>query len=221
MKNLKGFTLAEILITLVIIGILASIMLPALKKASPNREQIMLKKAYYILGRNVNELINDEEFYPDRDTENLTGFSNVSIADQTADGREARYHGTEYSGNSKFCGLFAAKMNIRGNVNCDIEIGLDAGGNFQSADGIIWSMPVGDFNRGADNIPQTISVDVNGVGGQNCFEGGGCATPDRFRIFVDRFGRITTPPDGIEQIYLSRTNTNMSYSDLRKGYTHD
>ena len=215
----KGFTLAEVLITLAIIGIIASIMLPALRGASPNKEQIMLKKAYYLIGRNVNELINDEEFYPEREDENLTGFSNVNIADQTADGREATYHGQAYSGNSKFCGLFAARMNIRGNVNCNQAIDLNAGGNFQSADGIIWSMPIGNFNRGGVNAPQTISVDVTGQSGQNCFEGNGCATPDRFNIFVDRYGRITVPQaPHIEQEYLTRTTTNMSYSDIRKGY---
>lgn len=216
MKLNRGFTLAETLVTLAIIGFIASICLPGLLRSAPNKEQIMLKKAFFIAGRNINELINDEELYPERNNTNTTGFSNVSITDQTADGREATYHGQQYSGNSKFCSLFAAKMNVRGNINCNRARTLDQGGNFQSSDGIVWVLPINNFNSGNANSRQSIQVDVNGNSGRNCFEGNGCTIPDRFTIFVDRYGRLTVP-DGIEQEYLTRTTTNTSYQDIING----
>lgn len=219
MKIKNGFTLAEILITLAIIGVISALVLPSLINSTPNREQIMLKKAYYLASRNINELINDEELYPERESETISGFSNVNINDQTADGREAMFHGERYSGDSKFCNLFAARMNIRGNINCGETVSLDNGGNFQSADGIVWSMPIGNFNRGSEvnQSFQNIQIDVNGTAGRNCFEGAGCTIPDRFTIQVNRLGRITVPANGIEQEYLTRSATNMSYRDIVNG----
>ena len=216
MKLNKGFTLAEVLVTIAIIGVISAIVLPIMKDVTPNREQVMLKKAYYLVSRNVNEMINDEDLYPERDNENLSGFSNVDIHDQTADGRQARFHGQEYSGNSKFCNIMAARMNVKGNVVCNAARTLAQGGNFTTADGIIWSVPVNNFNRGGANVNQTIQVDVNGISGKNCFEGAAnCRIPDRFTIFVDRYGKLTVPANGIEQEYLTRTKTNKSYGRIR------
>ena len=219
MKLKRGFTLAEVLVTLAVIALIATITLPALWGSAPNKEQIMLKKAYYLLSRNVNEMINDEDLYPERDDERLSGFSNTDIHDQTADGRQAKFHGQEYPGDrTKFCHLMAARMNIRGQVTCNAARTLDQGGNFETADGIIWSIPITDFNRGGANVNAEVQVDVSGRSGRNCFEGGNCTIPDRFRILVDRYGRITVPQNGIEQEYLTRSTTNVSYSDIRKGY---
>ena len=217
MRFNRGFTLAEVLVTLAIIGAISAVVLPTLMGATPNKEQIMLKKAYYLLSRNVNEMINDEDLYPERDNTNLSGFSNVNISDQTADRREATYHGQTYSGNSKFCALMAARMNVRGNVFCDGDHrGLNIGGSFTTADGIVWSLPFTNFNRGGANQNVDIYIDVNGASGRNCFEGANCSIPDRFTIRVDRYGRITVPQDGIEQEYLTRSETNKSYYQLRR-----
>ena len=217
MKYNKGFTLAEVLVTIGIIGVLSAITLPTLINTAPNKEQIMLKKAYYLISRTANELINDEDLYPERNDARFSGFSNVDIHDQTADGSQARYHGQEFWGNNKFCNLMAARMNVKGNITCDRAISLNDGGNFTTADGIIWSLPINNFNQGNDNSTQNIQVDVNGIGGRNCFEGNGCAIPDRFTIMIDRFGRLTVPQNGIEQEYLTRSSTNVSYSNIKKG----
>ena len=111
-------------------------------------------------------------------------------------------------------------MNVKGAVNCSTEMTFENGGNFTTADGIVWRLPVGqngNFNRGGNNVNQIIQVDVNSRSGRNSFEGNGCTIPDRFNIFVDRYGRLTVPANGIEQEYLTRTNTNTSYADIRNG----
>jgi len=225
--NIKhGFTLPEILITLTIVGIVAAIAMPALKGAKPNQEMIMLKKAYYLVSRTVGELINDEELYPDNeDHPELDGFANVSIQEQT--GTEATYRNVSYGGNSplypsrlKFCGLFAARMNLVGSDRCSNittfvgQNGRSVTGHFTTVDGMEWVMPITIFDTGMG----IIQVDVNGNRkGFNCFEGNGCKEPDRFLIQVYKDGQIAVPPNGIERQYLSSQDNTRKYSEFING----
>ena len=56
--NLKGFTLAEVLITLVIIGVIAAMTIPTLINKTNNQEYVSrLKKAYSVLSAATNQLI--------------------------------------------------------------------------------------------------------------------------------------------------------------------
>lgn len=219
MKMKKGFTLAETLVTLSIVAVVAAIGIPAIHSLRPNQEMLMLKKVYYLTGRTVNELINDEDFYPDDETENKSGFSHVHTIP------EARYHGHEYSGDTKFCGLFAARMNLRGADHCEDGITLadtfPAGsapgtGHFTTADYVVWFLPINDFDRdGADDTRQSIYVDVNGDKPDNCFEtDSNCNKPDRFEIQLDRYGRLFVP-EGVGRRYLSDTNTTKTYDELK------
>ena len=66
----------------------------------------MFKKAYYIAERIVYELVNDDDLYPSK--EGLySGLDNTT---------EANYNGTTYSGNTKFCSLFAHKVNTTSDI---------------------------------------------------------------------------------------------------------
>ena len=220
MKKLRGFTLAETLVTLGIIGVVASVVLPMFVRVRPNEEMIMLRKAYYLASRTINELINDEDFYPDTEDENTSGFSN------TNPDPPARYHGVVYEGNEKFCGLFAARMNLRGQPDCNTTATFTNGaapvGNFTTTDGMVWGLPTGNagnFARGTapagdgTNIAQTITVDVNGDKRPNCFPGNGCRNPDRYRIRVDRWGKIFV--DEPTRRMLTATDMTRSYDELR------
>ena len=229
MKNKYGFTLAEMMVTIGIIGVLAMVMLPAIKNSQPNQEMVLLKKSYYNVSRIVSELINDEDFYPDAEDQDRAGFKNTSISDLTG-GIEATYHGLSFSGNSKFCGLFASKINTSQGGDprtlCDARVSLNNGGNFSTPDGIIWSMPVGNFAGGSEDI----YIDVNGTGkGSNCaprdlaINGNGmraCArgtAPDRFVIRIDRFGAISMP-SALERLYSTSTQINKTYNNfVREG----
>ena len=211
MKRKNGFTLAETLITMGIIAVIAAIMIPMLVKSRPNKEMIMLKKAYYLTARNVNELVNDDDFYPDTDDPDVVGFANTVT--------EATYHGETYTGDTKFCNLFASRMNITTDVNCDATLATTftsgskplTSGTFVTADGMVWVLPKSNFAT-----QQTIYIDVNGDKGDNCFPGA-CGTdeePDRFQINVDKYGKITVPA-GIQQKYLSTSSVSKSYSELK------
>jgi len=65
MKKLRGFTLTELMIALVVLGILVAVVAPAIMKTRPNKNKMMVKKAYYIAEGVVSDLINNPELYPD------------------------------------------------------------------------------------------------------------------------------------------------------------
>lgn len=217
MKFLKGFSLGELIVTLTIIAFIAIITLPQLTRLRPNEEVLMLKKTYYLTGRVINELINDDVLYPEGDGEdgNSGGFSNTVVG---------RYHGIEAEGDSKFCTLVASRMNVRGRVDCDRSYTFTAGqapeGNFTTTDGMVWALPIGNFAAGTEptgngsNIAQSIWIDVNGDKPGNCtYTDGNCSKPDRFEIKVDRWGKIYIT-DPLTRVYLQTTDNTKTHAEL-------
>ena len=196
MRNKQAFTLAEVMITMAILGVLASILLPAVSKVRPNENKAMFKKAYYVAERMVNELVNDDELYP-LGAGTIVGLNNVS---------EVTVNGTKYSGNDKFCKLFAAKVNtISNSVSCIATSAEPTDTNlpsFKTTDGIAWYMPITDF--AAD---KHITVDVNGDKQPNCKFSDACVKPDRFEIYIEPNGKMYVKGT-LEKEYL-RSNKSM------------
>ena len=60
----KGFTLAEMLIALAVIGVIAAITMPLLHKIIPTKEDTTKKKADYLVQQIVNQLYDDDIMYP-------------------------------------------------------------------------------------------------------------------------------------------------------------
>ena len=189
----KGFTIAEMLVCLVIIGVISVMMLVSIK-AKPNENMVMFRKAYNLTSNNVYEMINNEEYYS---AEN--GFKDVGEP-QVDIGGEPR---SNFKGLSKFCKIFSQYLNTQDIPDCSSTKTLDAGGNFTTLDGIVWSMPVSDFSS-----EQIINVDLNGSALPNCTEGANCTDPDRFSIGITSYGKIKVPSEK-GRSYL-RVNRNIT-----------
>lgn len=195
----KGFTLAEMIATLGIIGVLAVILMPMLSGVQPNEEMLKFKKAYYIAERVIAELVNDEDLYPDSDVAGAPQFFGNT--------EDIIYKGEHYAGNTKFCELFAAKINKSSEVDCTagkaFVNGQAPSGSVNTSDSMVWILPITNF---ADaNTAEEIQIDVNGNKAPNCFYNATtCARPDRFTIKVFQDGRVMV--DGQMEIeYLNRT----------------
>ena len=167
-----AYTLVEVIIALTISSVVLAITLPILKNSIPTSEESMHEKTTNIVDQVITRLIESEVLYPKTTNSSLIGFQNTALV--TIDG-------VDYSGNTKFCELFASQFASVANVNCKASEK-----SFSTSDGVDWYLPVTDFSDGY----ATIIVDVNGPDGQNCLEGI-CDNPDRFLYFVRANGTLT------------------------------
>ena len=148
MKKLKGFTLTELMIALAVLGILVAVVTPAIMKTRPDRNKMMVKKAYYVVENIVSNLINNPALYPDNTDNCFTG--SAPTADSPCywgfeDIRGVRYNGDthfrptptsgqiEISGDNKFPILFLEQLNRKAFTHDD---GLMA--SITTNDGITW-----------------------------------------------------------------------------------
>ena len=60
----KAFTLVETLIMVAVVGIIAVITVVSLKNMSPDKDAVLVRKAYTEMSKAVAALVNDEQLYP-------------------------------------------------------------------------------------------------------------------------------------------------------------
>lgn len=204
----KGYTLSEVMVTMAILGLMASILLPTISKFRPNRDKMLFKKAYYVAERVIYELVNDDTYYSVSDG-NYFGLDNV---EQEAHIGTASYGGkTEAKQKSKFCNLFSKKVNItKDEARCnsgfaeeDLGKGSFTTPSFYTSDGIAWYMPYTNFESDAP-----IFVDVSGSKTPNCKASDtDCIKPDIFKIIVHRDGKMHVEGDKEVEFLQSNTTT--------------
>jgi prepilin-type N-terminal cleavage/methylation domain-containing protein len=209
----KAFTLAEIMITLVVIGVMLSMITPVILQLKPNKNKLMFKKAYYITERVINELVNDERYYP------TTDGSNAFFVDES----NVFVNGSDYFGLTKFCNLFAIKVNTVDTANCMSSQSIANQkntklntGNFTTNDGIAWHLPTtaetGFTTVFKDGGQRDIIVDVNGTKqysantSPNCtYDAATCPKPDQFIIKVQSDGKLIVSGT-LEKEYLQSSS---------------
>jgi len=74
----KAFTLAEIMITLTVVGILTAILLPVAFKGAPSENALKFKKANSTLGAVIDELVHSDSYYYQGDLGRLPNGNIVS-----------------------------------------------------------------------------------------------------------------------------------------------
>lgn len=204
-KKQFAFSLAELLLCMMIIGIIVAVTTPVLSKFRPNKYKTMFRKAYEVTDRIVFELINDEELY--KSTTGTLGFDNTDYPATLPIGYTVDDEQDETrQGKTKFCTLFRDKIQPSVIHSCDEESAANPYEKpaFATADGIVWTMPITTFSN--KNVWNYIYLDVNGTDKPNCAcENSSvcdtCKNPDRFRIGVRVDGKIFVP-DPVARGYL-------------------
>lgn len=203
-RNKSGFTLAETLITLGIIGVVAAITIPTIISFVPNKNKILLRKAYLTIEQTIPKMINDEVNYPANQTVIIGGHLYPRGFNYTT----ATTNGTA----NKFCYFFTDNLNTLGPITCPVSSSWTTAQQMAvTSDGMTWfylgavSGEAAAFPVDTSKYYTSIIVDVNGSNNPpNCFDDsgwnsyspltptytGGCSKPDTF-IFGLRFdGRI-------------------------------
>ncbi len=85
MKNLKGFTLAETMITLVVIGIIVAVIIPVMNNSKPDKNLIKFKKANETLYQTIQTLITSNKYYLNGDLGMKPDGSAVDFKTKTSD----------------------------------------------------------------------------------------------------------------------------------------
>ena len=93
MEKKSGFTTAEILVCITLVGLLYLALMPVVKNIRPVSNKALIKKAYNTVSKVVDEMINNDFLYPDI----AVGF------DDTVTGNETGYN--------KFCYYFIKNLN--------------------------------------------------------------------------------------------------------------
>ena len=108
----KGFTLAEVMIVLTVIGILAGILIPVANNSRPDENVMKFKKAHATLMNVIHELVTSDKYYKD------------GMMDFRPDGSQVYggfAHGEGTVGNDNdvkyFCQTFADVISTK-SVNC-------------------------------------------------------------------------------------------------------
>lgn len=187
----KAFTLVETLISMVVIGIIAAILIPMLSASSPQKERVMYKKAVYSMQEALSTALNDIGYSEDVPNEGIQGTG------------ESYWAGVDAQ---KFCNSVASAMSTMGSVDCSSAGDKDAP-NFVTSNGIKWWGLGGTAVTKAND--KTIYVDVNGSAGP------GTPGVDILKLNVKYDGRVVTP---ISSTTDATTGTDWS---TENGYLSD
>jgi len=216
MKNKKGFTLSEVMVTMGILGILAAIIIPAVTKLTPDNNKVMFKKAYYTAEKAVSDLINDDSLYPSSSIANTTDTTPIVGVQQGFFNTVATGMGLPAS-NDKFCYFFSQRLNtVSANCTNATVAGVPAY-TFTTTDGVVWTytLQATPFKMDATTYLTTdvLSVDVNGAKAPNCFTVAPTACtagvfPDRFRLRIRYDGKMGVDSADTKAIAILTTPTD-------------
>jgi len=173
----KAFTLAEILITMCMMGVLAAVLVPVIVQTSPDYNKVMFRKSLYTLQLAVSNMLKDNTNYPSGETgtdaNGLTvekGFNNTTAVTNTISG-------TTYN---KFCFFLVDQLNTMKGGDSSCPVASVASGITEVAttdDGVIWRIrlagsdatPASEFPLSNTNFGGVkVVFDVNGTKDPNC-----------------------------------------------------
>ncbi len=125
----NGYTLAEVLIVLGIIGIVAAFMIPSVMTGVPSRYESLQKKTAYMLESTISDIVNNEVYYErmdhiykDENDHNVVTYTHglANTYPVNIDGHVYGSYDNKIAAQQKFCQIFASKFQLKEgtSVNC-------------------------------------------------------------------------------------------------------
>lgn len=216
----RAYTLAEILIALGIVGILAAVMLPMVNKYKPDTTKVLYLNTYDALAETISDMASNGAYYTEDNGVFLFSQYPFANLDDYVDSTNERHRIA--GGRNKFCRVLAENFNIineTNELNCDNNLMVNTGAGFRPSfthkNGVEFMVGTNtNAPRQNNNIYQTdIVIDINGVdNGENCVYRNDCQKPDRFTFKVSADAEFL-PTDEMGIRYLE-TRTNLKYKKV-------
>ena len=181
----KGFTLAELLVTLGTIGVLAAITAPMITGLMPDKNKMMVIKAYKTLSDINQELLDDPSIY--FSDGNCVGFDCIN------EHYIEEYKDVEVStAIEKYRGLLKLKMHTDDSSSTDYD--------FETSDGIAWKIGKDED----ENEDEDFKVTIHDAEEETlCMYGNsGCSKPNQFKFSVNPASGKVTGEDNLTKAYL-------------------
>ena len=201
----KGFTIAEILITMGIVAVIAAMTAPAVMNMLPNTSKIKYMNIYNAIITANETMLNDETLY--KPEYYLTGNDSL-IGEPKCIGLGCTA-GTTYPDNSLNTATASAGAGKYGKVlafimgiDLDEVTGSGAQIKFTGKDGSDWQVnSTTSTEDSATILNVNITVDISGDKGKNCSYSSSCKNADQFKFKVDTYGAVT-PDDDLGKKFL-------------------
>ena len=210
MKKL-GFTVAELLITIGIIGIIASIMTGVFIHVKPDSDKVLYLQSYDSLLKTVKELASNTSLFPVCENSNNLNCQSHPLFN-TMQGLKSEYSSIG-SGDEKLCQGLAFVLNIQNSssLNCANQPIKYTDGNWQPSfttmNNVEWLVSTARSLNGSNAEYQTdVYIDINGPKAPNCIYGTTCTKPDRFKFMIAANGTIV-PADPVGKAYIEARKT--------------
>lgn len=180
-----GFTLAEMVIAIAVVGVLAAASVPLVNSIIPDREKVQVLKAHKQIQSINQEIISNPSIYDPNDQQRQ-GFLNTDRPLGWRPNNDALF-GPTRTPNRKYSAILADYLKGENyNIN---------NGSFTTPDGMLWT--VANANRGIIQV----TVDVNGAQGNNCSYN--CNSPDTFLFSVTATNGQVEGIDSLTRAYLA------------------
>lgn len=226
----SGFTLAELLISLGIVGVIAAVTLPLMGKIMPDVNKAMYLKAHDSLQETVLNLVSTSSVFSNRfqfDSETQLDIKRYPLLDTKAS--QSRQFG-HHAGATKLCKLLAESFGATSD-NCsaadyvfsdaDFNNKFNRNLSFTSSNGMEWwiipkSNSITEISDGvfSMNYQTDVYVDVNSsTSSKNCiYNADSCKNPDRFKFMISADGTVVAA-DPVGEFY----NANRAKWTKKKG----
>ena len=196
----NGFTLAEVLITLGIVGVAAALLTPIIGNAIPDKNKTKVINLYQAIASTTDTLLNDNSIYYQKGSDdNCRGLGCQYIP------LTSPYNKAIFNGKLKYGYLLATHLNVS-------DMTAVTTGNtveFQTNDNVNWTIQT-------NNIGESIiTLDLNGTDGKNCsYNKTLCPKPDQFEFFVSQYGKII----GNDPLTTAYLGNSLKLNDKKKDY---